>query len=261
MKLYQAGMLLVAVCFLLMVGGCASDAPKGGSEEVTVFAAASLQDAFGELAKGMQVVPTYNFAGSQSLAAQLSQGARADVYASADDKNMQSAIEAGSVVSDTQQVFATNRLVVVTAPGSHISSLSDLAKPGVKLVLAGPSVPAGNYSLQALGKLAASGEYGGDFADRVQANVVSRENNVRQALAKVELGEADGGIVYGTDAKSSGKPIGTIEIPDKYNVAARYYIAPVKGASHPEAADKFIRYVLSEAGQKILSRYGFGPAK
>jgi molybdate transport system substrate-binding protein len=136
--------------------------------------------------------------------------------------------------------------------------LRDLANPGLKLVLADKSVPAGNYTLQALDKLSADPAYGGDFKERVLANVVSYESNVRQVLSKVELGEADAGMVYATDARAA--KVDTIEIEDKYNVLARYYIAPLKDASHPDAAKRFIEYTLSEEGQRTLESYGFGRA-
>ncbi len=243
---------------------------------LTVFAAASLKDAFDAMVnglkeKGMSDV-TYNYAGSQALVAQLGQGAKADVFASADAKSMEAAIVAGAVMSGTQQVLATNKLVVITARGDtpKVTTLKDLAKPGIKLDLAGPSVPAGNYALQALDKLSSDPAYGSDFKARALANVVSREDNVRQVLSKVQLGEADAGIVYATDAKAKPMPgrimrpvplgVGTIEIPDQYNVTALYYIAPVKDAPHPQAAKGFIEYVLSGEGQQVLASYGFGRA-
>ncbi|HKP54010.1 MAG TPA: molybdate ABC transporter substrate-binding protein [Chloroflexia bacterium] len=253
--------LLISCLFVLVgcsgTGGTSTSQPQG---EVVVFAASSLQDAFGEIAKSVGDKVTYSFGGSQALATQLSQGAKADVFASADLKNMQAAISAGVISSRTGQTLATNRLVVVTAPGStKVSTLADLAKPGLKLVLADKSVPAGNYSLQALDKLAADPAYGKEFKDKALANVVSYENNVRQVLAKVQLGEADAGIVYTTDAKAAKGQVGTIDLPDPYNVLATYYIARMKDAPHPQAAERFVQFVLSDAGQKVLQNYGFGP--
>jgi molybdate transport system substrate-binding protein len=224
-----------------------------------VFAAASLQDAFKEIDAQMPEVVTYNFAGSQVLVTQLREGARADVLVTADRESMDAAIQAGVVGDGSDLVLATNRLVVATSPGtSAVKSLGDLAKPGVKLVLAEESVPAGRYSLQVLDKLAADPAYGSDFKDKVLENVVSKESNVRQTLAKVTLGEADAGIVYTTDAKTASEA-GIIEIPVQYNVTAHYYIAPVSDARHHRTAAIYIGYVLSEAGQKTLAKYGFGP--
>ncbi len=229
--------------------------------EVTVFAASSLTDAFGKMGTDIEGRGdgkiTFNFAGSQALATQLSQGARADVFASADSKNMDIAVTAGVVETGTQEQLLTNKLVVaVESTGSQVATLKDLAKPGAKVVLAADSVPVGNYSLQALDKLASAPDYGADFKDKVLANVVSREDNVRQVVAKVELGEADAGIVYVTDA--TGANVGMVRIPDEYNVIAHYYIAPVKGAPNPEGGQKFIEYALSDDGQKVLGEFGFG---
>ena len=232
-----------------------------GMGEVTVFAASSLTDAFSKIGSEVEASGagkiTYNFGGSQALVTQLSQGARADVFASADARNMEAAVSAGVVETGTQRVLLTNRLVVAVEPGgSAVATLEDLAKPGIKLVLAADSVPAGNYSLQALDKLSENPRYGGDFKARVLANVVSREDNVRQVVAKVELGEADAGIVYITDAR--GGKVGTVAIPDEYNVIARYMIAPVKDGSNPEGGRRFVEHVLSDEGQQVLKDFGFG---
>ncbi len=209
-----------------------------------MFAASSLQDAFGEIAKGVGDKVTYSFGGSQALATQLSQGAKADVFASADLRSMEAAVSAGVISRGTEQVLVTNRLVAVPAPGStKIAALADLAKPGLKLMLADKAVPVGNYSLQMLDRLAADAAYGKDFKDKVLANVVSYENSVRQVLAKVQLGEADAGIVYTTDAIAAKGQVGTIDVPDPYNVLATYYIARTKDAPHPQAAERFIRFV------------------
>ncbi|MEO6457015.1 MAG: molybdate ABC transporter substrate-binding protein [Chloroflexia bacterium] len=240
--------------------------------KVVVFAASSLKDTFEGMEVGLRAggldKPEYNFAGSQALVTQLSQGARADVFASADARNMEAAITAGEIVTGTQRVLATNRLVFVvpSGPNKVASAIKNLASPGVKLSLAEALVPVGNYSLQALDKLSADPAYGADFKQRILANVVTYENNVRQVLAKVQLGEVDGGIVYMTDARSPGGATPTngkvdiIDIPEQYNVIARYYIAPTKDATNKASAERFIEYVLSEEGQNILESYGFGPA-
>jgi molybdate transport system substrate-binding protein len=193
----------------------------------------------------------------------LQQGARADVFAAADQQTMDSAVAAGLV--DAPQVFARNSLVIVFPHDNpaHIRALADLARPGLKLVLAAPSVPAGAYTLQALDRLAADPAYGPAFRRATLANVVSQEDNVRQALAKVQLGEADAAVVYGTDAQSAtggAKGVGVLAIPDQYNVIARYYIATVKGARQPAAARTFVAYAVSAPGQAALARFGFLPA-
>jgi molybdate transport system substrate-binding protein len=264
----RVGLLLLLV---LAFAGCgdapnAAQTPARGSSPVgggnlTVFAAASLQDALNEIDAEVEETITFNFAGSQVLVTQLREGARADLLITADKESMDAAVENGTVESGSEQVVATNRLVVATAPGSSaVASLSDLAKPGVKLVLAEESVPAGRYSLQALDKLSADPAYGAGFKERVLNNVVSHETNVRQTLAKVALGEADAGIVYATDARHDGK-VGTVVIPEAANVLARYYGAPIKAAANRQAAFLFLGYLLSEDGQANLAKYGFGPAE
>ena len=161
-------------------------------------------------------------------------------------------------------------MLVVVLPNDNpgnIQSLQDLARPGVKISLADPSVPVGNYSLQVLDKLSADPAYGADFKQQVLDNVVSREDNVRQVLTRVQLGEVDAGIVYITDAlaanASSGgslPPVKTLAIPTQYNVVAIYYIAAMKDAPHAAAAGAWINYILSDAGQAVLVKYGFGRA-
>jgi molybdate transport system substrate-binding protein len=179
---------------------------------------------------------------------------------------MNTAISAGVVESGTQKPLVTNKLVVIVskAAASKITGLGDLVKPGIKIVLADQSVPAGNYSLQALRKLSSDkAGYGASYQRQVLANVVSKETNVRQVAAKVQLGEADAGIVYTTDAKAamqaSPQAVTTIDIPDASNVLADYYIAPLKNAPHPEASRRFIAYALSPEGQQVLRSFGFGP--
>src|SRR5439155_22152312 len=159
-------------------------------EEVVVFAASTLKDAFSELTKGISDKVTFNFAGSQALATQLAQGAQADVFAAADDISMEAAIDAEVVANGTRRELATNKLVVVVPPGGNakVTSLNDLVKTGTKIVLADKTVPAGKYAEQLLDKLSADKAEGGSYKERVLANVVSRENNVRQVLSKVQLG-------------------------------------------------------------------------
>ena len=186
------------------------------------------------------------------------------MFASADDISMEAAIDADLVASSARRELATNKLVVIIPPGRSpkVTSLGDLAKPGVKLVIGDKTVPAGKYAEQILDKLSVDKAQGAGYKEKVLANVVSREDNVRQVLSKVQLGEADAGIVYVTDAKStqdSGpQAVAVIPIPDEYNVLAHYYIAPLKNAKQTEAAQRFIDYALSSEGQKILEKYGFG---
>lgn len=232
--------------------------------DLIVFAAASLSGAFQEIGKtfeaahpGVQV--TFNFAGSQILRTQLEQGAQADVFASADHKNMDVLAADKLLVDQGYQDFATNQLIVILPkenPGG-IQSLSDLSRPGIKLVLADASVPAGNYARQVLEKLSSDPAYGADFSQKVMVNVVSNETDVKQVVTKVELGEGDAGIVYLTDAIASPELL-TIAIPNQFNIIAHYPIAVLLHAPNPDLAQAFVEFVRSPSGQEILSKWGFG---
>ncbi|MDQ3928048.1 MAG: molybdate ABC transporter substrate-binding protein [Chloroflexota bacterium] len=251
--------------------GAATFAGDASEGSLNVFAASSLSESFEEMGQKFKAANgdlrelNFNFQGSQALVTQLQQGAPADVFASADEASMDKAASAG-LVSGTPRALAGNLLTVVL-PGENfgnIASLKDLARPGVKLSLADPSVPVGKYSLEVLDRLSADPAYGTGFKQAVLNNVVSRENNVRQVLSRVQLGEVDAGIVYVTDAhatvaSTSGSvpPAKTLAIPEKYNVAATYYIATIKGAAHPEAGRAFLSYALSPEGQAILEKHGF----
>ena len=233
--------------------------------EVIVFAAASLTEAFGELSEqfttqhpGTQIV--YNFGGSQQLAQQLGQGAPADIFASANTRQMEVAIEAGRVVSGTQQEFVRNSLVVIYPADNpaQIATLQDLARTGLKVVLAAPEVPAGAYARDFLEKASASAGFDQNYSEQVLANVVSYEENVRSVLSKIALGEADAGIVYHSDVVGSeGEQVAQIEIPDAFNTVASYPIAPVADSSNPALAQAYIDFILSPEGQAILMDYGF----
>ncbi len=234
-------------------------------QTLSVFAAASLSGAFGEIGREFEAANpgsrvNFNFGGSQILRTQLEQGAQADIYAPADEKSISALITDGLVEPNSVHNFATNSLVVVLPadnPG-NIQNLGDLAKPKLKLVLADVSVPAGNYARQVLINMSRDPQYGVDFNTRVLANVVSNETDVKQVVAKVELGEADAGIVYVTDAVAAPKLI-KLDIPAKFNVNARYPIALISNSSHPELARRFIAYVASTTGQDILAKWGFMP--
>jgi molybdate transport system substrate-binding protein len=263
----HAGRLMAFVMAVGLVamglGATASETPRIQGE-LTIFTAASLTDAFKEMAAQIeQANPgtklTFNFAGSPTLRTQLAQGARADVFASADEPNIYGAEKDGTI-SGEPQIFARNLLVVVVPANNPagIKTLQDLAKPKLKLVLASKDVPVGNYSRQALDKMSQDPAFGNDFARRVLANLVSEETNVKQVAAKVQLGEADAGMVYSTDVTQAIRPaVRVIDIPAEFNVIAKYPIAVVRGARNESGARTFIDYVLSPAGQAILTRHGF----
>jgi molybdate transport system substrate-binding protein len=240
-----------------------------GAEKTTlgVFAAASLADAFAEIGRtlererpGLEV--RFNFAGSQQLVAQIEQGAAADVFASADERWMDHARERGLLAGEPV-IFARNRLVVIvprTNP-ARIGRLQDLAKGGVKLVIGADAVPVGRYGRTLLANLARDPAFGRDFASRALRNVVSEEENVKSIVGKVQLGEADAGIVYRSDVTPSvARYVRVFEIPESANITASYPIALVRGSQAPAAAAAFAELVLSAEGQRILVRRGLMPA-
>lgn len=256
------------VAATLLAAACGDDGETEGdgslSGDVTVFAAASLAEAFEEIGAAFEaanpgVSVEYNFAGSQELRTQLEQGARADVFASANLAQMDLAIGAGAVDGEPV-VFARNRLVVIIPERNEagIETLADLANPGIKIVVAGPEVPVGAYARTLLDDAAADPGFGSDFAERVLANVVSEEPNVRQVLAKVQLDEADAGIVYTSDVTADlADDVNAIEIPPGLSPVAAYPIAVTSDADDPVTAQAFIDFVLGREGQEIMSAHGF----
>ncbi len=191
---------------------------------------------------------TFNYAGSQTLASQIEQGAQADVFASADTAHMKILQDAG-LLAGTPRVFAHNRLEIAVERGNPkaIHGLADLARPGLVIVLADPSVPAGKYAQQALAKAG------------VSVKPASLELQVTSVLTKVALGEADAGVVYVSDVVTSGKVDG-IAIPDAQNVIADYPIAKLSSAQNAKGANDFITFLLSSKGQAILFGAGFEAA-
>lgn len=252
--------LLSSMLILAAAGTASAQAPRAtGENKLVVFAAASLQDAFGKMAEDFEhahpgVDVTFNFAGTQELCTELDHGAHADVLASADRKHMDALVASARVVGPV--TFARNEPVIVVARENvgKIRVLADL--PSVRRIVVGaPEVPIGRYTIEILDR--ASAKMGADFRSRVEAKVVSRELNVRQVLVKVSLGEADAGIVYRTDARSSGDAVGIVPIPLDINVIAEYPIAVVADANHPVLARAWVDYVTSAQGQRRLRDAGF----
>ena len=273
----RRGFLAALACGLAACAGGTSTpgAGQGGPapvppepKELVVLAAASLTDAFTELGEGFSRQPehggvklTYGFGASSQLRAQLEQGAPADVFASADTAQMDLAARAGLLLS-APQVFAHNRLVVALPRDNRagITSVADLARPGIKLVTTPRDVPVGNYTRQALEKMAADPQFGAGFDLRVLQNVVSEEANVRQVVTKVQLGEADAGVVYASDVAAKALPeVRLLEIPEPFNVLAAYPMAVTRQARAPRMAQRFVEYALSAAGQALLKKHGFIP--
>lgn len=226
-----------------------------------MLAASSLTDAFGELSTTFEqqnpnAKVSTSFGGSSELLTQIEQGAPADVFASADEDKMNTAVK--DDLANTPQIFARNRPVLIIPKDNRagIQGLEDLAKPGTKIVLAQDGVPIAEYAKEILAN--ANSEYGGDFEQQVMNNVVSREANVRASANRVALGEADATFVYITDVTPDIKnQVEVIEIPKSLNVIATYPIATLKRANDSELAQKWVDLVLSDEGQGVLEKYGF----
>ncbi len=248
------------VCFALVASACGSSSKSSGSSttakfsgSLNVFAASSLTEAFNdEKAALASTYPdlsvTNTFAGSQVLVTQIQNGAAADVFASADEKNMQKLVDAGLVAAP--KTFARNKLEIAVAPGNpkHITGLADLEKSGVTLVLEDPSVPAGNYARQAFQK-----------AGLPAPNPASNELDVKSAVTKLTSGDADAVIVYVSDVKAAGSTAEGVTIPDSQNVVATYPIATLKASKNLPAAQAFVDEIVSGTGQEALQARGFLP--
>jgi molybdate transport system substrate-binding protein len=236
----------VALALAVALTAAATAAANTAATQPTVFAAASLTDAFPKIAPHAR----YSFAGSNTLAAQIRQGAPADVFASANTA-LPLALHADGFCSKPV-VFTRNALVLIV-PRSNpagIHGVYDLRRKGIKLVIADKGVPVGSYTLQVLKNM--------NLSD-VLKNVVSRETDVREVLAKIALGEGDAGFVYSTDARTVPKKVLVLRIPAWAQPKVQYAICIVSRSSNKPAAQAFIKRVLSPAGQKILLRYGFLP--
>jgi len=258
----QISMILASLLYSsMMLNACAGT--SNTSHTLTVYAAASLTDAFTEIGHAFEVehpdvTVVFNFGGSQNLRTQIEQGAPADIFASANTKEMDVLVAQNFVISGVPHIFLTNQLVVILPKNNPagITSLEDLSNPGLKLVLAAVEVPAGGYARQVLEKL--NTMFDADYKKKVLANVVSNEDNIRQAVTKVQLGEADASIVYVTDAVAASE-LQQIEIPLDVNVIAEYPIARLANSQSAKLANEFIAYVLSPVGQVILEKWGFTP--
>jgi molybdate transport system substrate-binding protein len=254
--------LAVGLVLAFVLAACGGDDTSSSSSSSTtaasrlsgplnVFAAASLTEAFTDeqttlktKAHGLSL--SLNFAGSQALVTQIQQGAPADVFASADQKNMNKLVSAGLV--ETPKVFARNKLEIAVAPGNpkHITGLADLERSGVTLVLEDASVPAGNYARQAFAK-----------AGLPAPKPASNELDVKSTLAKLTSGDADAVIVYVTDVKAAGSKVEGVDIPDNQNVVATYPIAAIKASKYLAAAQGFVDEIVHGSGQQALHARGF----
>ena len=252
----RPGALLVVLVVLASCGGgvpasstTSSTGPPSGT--ITVFAASSLTDAFGRVGNeltgrhpGAHFI--FNYGSSSTLATQIVNGAPADVFASADDPSMKRVVDA-ALVQGPASVFATNRLQIAVAPGNPkaIASLADLARRDLVVVLAAPTVPAGRYALDALGKAG------------VALVPASQELDVRAVLNKVALGEADAGIVYVTDVMSAAGRVAGVDIPEQHQVVARYPVATLRDSRNQRLSSLFVEFLLGPDGQRVLGSFGF----
>jgi molybdate transport system substrate-binding protein len=241
----------VGLAFVLLpaCSGPASSSTAGST--IQVSAASSLSRAFQDLGSAFQELhPTIrvqmNFAGSSTLVTQLENGAPADVFASADQANMDK-VAAASLLEGGSQTFARNKLTIVVAKGNpkRITGLRDLSRAGVTTSMCGPDVPIGRYARQALANAGASVPQG------------SHELDVKQVLSRVMLGQADAGIVYSTDAQGAPAKVESVDIPADQNVVASYPISAVKSGGNSAAGRQFVDFVLSDQGRSVLTSDGF----
>lgn len=241
-----AVLALVASVAVLAVVGC--DAGSGSSDEadLTVLAAASLTDVLPEVDPD----PRYSFAGSNTLATQIREGAPADVYAAANTR-LPDELEAEGLV-ETPRVFATNRLVLLVPRGNPagIRSVGDLARPDVRFVMADEGVPAGDYTREVLAALG---------REELVGAASSQEDDVRGVTQKVALGEADAGFAYATDAAAVGDDVQALRLPRSAAPDIAYGVAVVTSSEHPDAAEAFVDRLLGPEGQAALATAGFGP--
>jgi molybdate transport system substrate-binding protein len=241
----------LVVALLVATAGCGSTSESSGGGKIIVFAAASLKGAFTDIGKQFQAANPgasveFSFAGSSDLAAQLIQGAQADVFASADTKNMDKAAQAGLLAANPVN-FATNTLTIAVAPGNpkKITTFRDLTKPGTTVVVCAPQVPCGSAT-QTVEKAAGVG-----------LAPVSEESSVTDVLNKVTTGQADAGLVYVTDAIAAGSKVAAVPFPEAAGAVNTYPIAALKLSQNPQLATRFINLVTGEAWQKTLSAAGF----
>jgi molybdate transport system substrate-binding protein len=237
-------------------------------DELTVFTAASLTGAFGEIGEmyenetGIHVA--FNFDGSQALRTQLENGAYADLFASANMKQMNAVRESGLVNNSSVAIFTRNKLSLIVPKDNpaNIRNLTDLARPGVKIVMGTKDVPVGDYALQIIAKLGNDSAYGPDYETEVMANVISQETSVSYVVTKVALGEADAGFAYVSDVTQDMiSKIDKIVIPDEYNIIAEYPLGMLMESKYPAESQRFMDLVMSDEGRAVLEKYGFDPVE
>jgi len=245
----RALVALVGVAFVMAAQPAAAGQKPSG--EITVFAASSLTESFGAIAKQFErrypdVTVRFDFDSSSNLAAQIDQGAPADVFASADEANLRKAIDSGDVTTPPI-VFAENRLEIVVEKGNpkKVKDLADLGKSGLVVVLCADDVPCGKYTAEAFTKAGTT------------VNPASKEENAKATVSKVSLGEADAGVVYVTDVKAAKGAVSGVKIPDSVNVIATYPVGVTKDSQNATAAKAWVQFLRSKPAQKTLRNFGF----
>jgi molybdate transport system substrate-binding protein len=267
MKISHFTAISIVLLAAIIFAGCMSEQvhPENAEEELTVFVAASLTGALTDIAKQYEILyPNIriitNFDGSQALRTQIEQGADADLFLSANTKQMNALRDQGLMENGSITLFAKNKLAVITPasnPG-NITTLHDLARPGIRLVIGTKDVPVGDYARQILNKMANDPAYGPSYNTSVLANVMSEETAVTGVVAKVLLGEADAGIVYTSDITPENRDrFIVITIPDTFNVIAEYPAGIVAASQHKEEAAAFLAHLRGEQGRATLAKYGF----
>lgn len=252
-------LLGVIAASALALAACGSSSSAGSSSspsssavtgKLTVFAAASLKEAFTTIGKDFEAANpgttvTFNFGPSSTLATQIVEKAPADVFAAASTKTMDTAVQAGAASSPTTFAVNTMEIATPTRPTTPVTSLADLTKPGVKVAVCQAAVPCGAAAQKLFTQ------------NTLTVTPTSEEVDVKAVLSKVQLGEVDAGIVYVTDVKAAKDTVVGVEIPADQNVTTDYPIAPITSSANASAAAAFVAYVLSPAGQQVLSAAGF----
>ena len=261
-KLTRVVATVVGVAAVIAISGCSTEDPDlaestplatGVSGELTIFAAASLTASFDELAEAFTAenpkvtVNPIVYDGSSTLATQLIEGASADVFAAANESTMADVAGAGELYGDSS-IFVTNTLQIAVAPDNpeKITGLTDLTRDGLLVVLCAPEVPCGAASQELLD------------LDGIPLTPASEEQNVKGVLTKVGAGEADAGLVYKTDVSAAAGAVDGVDIEGAERAINNYTIGVAASAENPEAAQAFVDFVLSDAGQKLLGSFGFG---
>ena len=259
---------IVGLLMVLLVAqiGCVSGAETNASE-LTIFAAASLTGAIGDLTPIFEaahpgVKVTSNLDSSATLETQIKEGAHADLFLPASDKNLNNLVKEKLVDNSSITPYATNKLAILVPADNPagITGLADLSKDGVKIVSETSEVPVRKYTDQMLNKTVNDTAYGQAFVDGFKKNIISEETNVASATTKISLGEADAGITYYSDVtKDLADKVKIIEIPETLNVVASYKAGIITDATHADVAKEFVTLLTSDEGKTVLKDYKFSP--